>query len=77
MRADGVAGGVADNDKDGAGDADAEGVTGASSGTPDGITVGAELPRAAHPGTGPPAEDEPVPHAAATNTKAKAPRRRT
>jgi len=64
----------AEADGDADGDAGAEGFTGASRGTPDGITVGAELPRAAYPDTGPWAE----PHAAAaTNTKAKAPRRRT
>jgi len=61
----------ADIDVDGDGDAD--GVTWASCGTPDGVTIGAELPRATKPDTGPRAE----PHAAATNTNAKAPRRRT
>jgi hypothetical protein len=73
-RADGDGETPADKEGDADGDADAEGFTGASRGPPDGITVGAELPRAAYPDTGPWAE----PHAAAaTNTKAKAPRRRT
>jgi len=78
VRADGDGERETPADKDGDGDADAdadaEGVTWASRGTPEGITLGAGLPRATEPDTGPPPS---VPHAAAANTKAKAPRRRT